>query len=198
MNNRIAIISRFNENLDWINQLKIPYVIYNKGKNDIFFPYVSISNIGRESETFLRYIIENYDVLPEEMVFLQGKPFDHCRDVILYTNERSIDDKNNFYSITNKLIYLLNDGDPDIPTECDINGNPHHPGLPIKDILFQLGINYSGPFLYASGAQYVVSKSCIVSKPLEWWKHVYNVHNNNHSSPWVFERIWPLIYASEI
>jgi hypothetical protein len=196
--NRIAVISRFNETLDWINKLTIPYIIYNKGENNIDFPHIMIPNMGRESETFLRYITENYTNLPEEIAFLQGKPFDHCRDVIQYVNHRQINDKNNYYSIENKLIFLLNDGDPDIPTECDINGFPHHPGLPISSILTQIGINYNNSFLYASGAQYIISKHCILSKPIEWWNYVYNIHNNNPASPWVFERIWPLLYASEI
>jgi len=196
--NRLAVISRFNEDLDWIKQLKIPYFIYNKGNNNIPLPSIQIPNIGRESDTFLKYIIEQYNSLPEEIAFLQGNPFDHCRDTLLYLNERKINDIENYYQIENKLIYLLNDGDPDIPTECDIQGKPHHDGLPIKEILDLIGIDYKGPFLYSSGAQYIVSKYCILSKSLKWWENIYNIHTFNPLSPWVFERIWPLLYASEV
>jgi hypothetical protein len=47
------------------------YVVYDKSKD--------IPNVGREAETYLRYIIENYNCLPEYVAFLQGHPFDHLK-----------------------------------------------------------------------------------------------------------------------
>ena len=34
-------------------------------------------NVGREGETLLHYIIQDYDRLPESLWFLQGDPFTH-------------------------------------------------------------------------------------------------------------------------
>ena len=191
---RLAVISRFNENLDWINELKIPYLIYNKGENNINFPCISIPNNGRESETFLRYIIENYPDLPDEIAFIQGNPFDHCNDILFHLNSKNI----TTYQIENKVTFLMNKHLEKYYLECNIDGSPHHSGLPIKETLDQMGIEYDEYLLFSQGAQYLVSKSCIVSKPLEWWEHLYKVHNNNNLLPWVFERIWPLIYVHEI
>lgn len=39
-------------------------------------PYL-LRNIGRETHTYLRYIIGHYDVIPEAIVFTQGNPFPH-------------------------------------------------------------------------------------------------------------------------
>jgi hypothetical protein len=191
---RLAVISRFNENLDWINELKIPYLIYNKGENNINFPFTSIPNNGRESETFLRYIIENYSNLPDEIAFIQGNPFDHCNDILSHLNSKNI----TTYQIKNKVTFLMNKHLEKYYLECDINGGPHHSGLPIKETLNQIGIEHDDDLIFSQGAQYLVLKSCIISKPLEWWEQLYEFHNSDGLLPWVFERIWPLIYAYEI
>ena len=42
-----------------------------------------MENIGRDSETFLRAICENYDLIKENydhVSFFQANPFDHCPD----------------------------------------------------------------------------------------------------------------------
>jgi hypothetical protein len=195
MKNRLIVISRYNENLDWLKELKFPYIIYNKGENNINYPSIPTPNVGRESETFLRYIVENYPNFPDEIVFLQGNPFDHCNNILFLLNSNK--NMNLTYQIKDKIVFLMNKHLEKYYLESDINGNPHHPGLPIKEILDQIGIEYNGSLLFSQGAQYLILKSCLLSKSLEWWKHIYHIHNNIPSSPWVFERIWPLIYESE-
>jgi hypothetical protein len=76
------IIARYNENLDWISNLdsnKFDFEIYNKGDNNIKFPHTKVNNIGRESQTFIKYIVDNYNNLYDFTAFLQGNPFDHCK-----------------------------------------------------------------------------------------------------------------------
>src|SRR5579864_9548182 len=80
-----AVIARYKEDIDWVGQLKIPYVIYNKGQDSGClrpkYNVVDRPNFGRESETFLHHIIENYEKLPDYLVMLQGHPFDHCHNL---------------------------------------------------------------------------------------------------------------------
>ena len=71
------IISRFDEDLDWLkryNNYKI--VIYNKG-NPIydrdFKNTIKLKNVGRESHTWLYHIVKNYNNLNEINIFLQGR-----------------------------------------------------------------------------------------------------------------------------
>lgn len=71
------VAARFNENISWLDSVSDNCIIYNKGnslnhKNEIFIP-----NLGRESETYLHYIIDNYHNLPDVIVFTQGKISDH-------------------------------------------------------------------------------------------------------------------------
>lgn len=82
------VISRYNEDLTWINNYEFIHknaVIYNKG-NSIEGKIASkqihnISNVpkfAREADCMLTYIIEYYDNLPEYIYFIQADPFDHC------------------------------------------------------------------------------------------------------------------------
>ena len=81
------IISRYNEDISWINYLlfneKIKkIIIINKGEDNIkSFNNSKIKiikkNIGREGETYLNFIIENYNNLPDNIWFSQGYPFEH-------------------------------------------------------------------------------------------------------------------------
>lgn len=74
-------ISRFNEDIRWINNpefAKFAKVIYNKG--NVFdasvlgqaCEIISLDNVGREGHTYLHHIIEHYDNLDEITVFLPG------------------------------------------------------------------------------------------------------------------------------
>ena len=71
----LLVISRFNEKLDWLSEINCEKVIYNKGKP--LDGFINIPNIGRETETYLKYIVENYNKLPEIIIFTQADPFTH-------------------------------------------------------------------------------------------------------------------------
>jgi hypothetical protein len=75
----LVVISRYNENIDWIHDYTENYLVYNKGisLND---PHeIMCENIGGNQRDIFSYIVSNYDNLPELVAFLQAAPFDHCR-----------------------------------------------------------------------------------------------------------------------
>jgi hypothetical protein len=78
---REIVISRYNEDLQWITQdpfNKYDVIIYNKGDNDNFAKpanvkrVVPLKNVGRESHTYLQHIIQNYNNLSDITIFLPG------------------------------------------------------------------------------------------------------------------------------
>jgi hypothetical protein len=85
------VIARYNENLDWIKLLPndIKITIYNKGKNDIEYPFIPLKNIGRESHTYLYHIIMNYNNLADTTIFCQGGSIFHSPDFIKLIENRS-------------------------------------------------------------------------------------------------------------
>ena len=76
--NITIVIARYNEDIRWSNGY--PRIIYNKGKEIEGLPedeQIMLPNVGRESHTYLTYIIDNYDKLPEYVMFCQGRIDDH-------------------------------------------------------------------------------------------------------------------------
>jgi hypothetical protein len=79
-NQPVLVISRFSENLDWLNDNASSFlnIIYNKGndedyqKNSNTIRTVNAPNLGRCDGTYVRFIVENYDNLPEVIIFLPG------------------------------------------------------------------------------------------------------------------------------
>jgi len=77
----VLIISRFSEKLDWIREAPAAQffnVIYNKGPNEDYetnentLKTVRAENLGRCDGTYVRFIVDHYDNLPDVMVFLPG------------------------------------------------------------------------------------------------------------------------------
>jgi len=82
MSNLHIVIARYNESLSWLDTCLTPIQrrsvwIYNKGPDPVSSQIKTLPNVGREAHTYLTYIIENYDRLPERVYFLQGDPFPH-------------------------------------------------------------------------------------------------------------------------
>jgi len=79
------VVARYNENIEWLRPYNDCVIVFNKGENNIppFKNIKTLQNIGREGETYLRYIIDNYDNLPDKVTFLQGESFSH-NSTILY------------------------------------------------------------------------------------------------------------------
>lgn len=69
-NNVKVVIARYNESMEWLNDEpfnKYSYIVYNKGinhdylKTNKFEDEIKLDNIGRETHSYLTYIIDNYD-----------------------------------------------------------------------------------------------------------------------------------------
>jgi hypothetical protein len=199
---RKVVIARYNEPTDWVHSIDFDYIIYNKGPKieDERIPQekiIEIPNEGREAETFLRYIVSNYNSLPDSIAFLQGNPFDHFPDTLEFIN--SEEEKG-----------MIRMGPQ---TFCDRNGRDSYPGLPVGDIqkmimpLLELDkINFT------AGAQLMIDREFILNKPLEWWGFLLNFYNSYWFSDiesgyghkpgvfiaHVFERLWEYIFRYEI
>ena len=76
------VIARYNESLSWLDTCLTPVQrrsvrVYNKGPDPVSFQIKTLPNVGREAHTYLTYIVENYEILPERVYFIQGDPFPH-------------------------------------------------------------------------------------------------------------------------
>lgn len=85
------VVAHYDEDLSWLDQIDKTYVgeifIYNKKDNT---QYRTLPNIGQDPHTFLTHIVENYNNLPDGLVFLQGNPFSNGNNTILPNNVNDI------------------------------------------------------------------------------------------------------------
>ena len=228
ISNNLFIIARCNEDIQWVEKLPGNIIIYNKGDNFPYgYPKIDLPNIGRESETFVRSIVENYDYLNnvDNLVFLQGNPFDHCPNLFDLINNPEIYNQgvfpltkafckhssSNFDFIFGKHPLILEkildvkktvvkiEMNNLITNEIYSAENEYYEFISILDIL-KIPYNNVESF-WATGAQYIVSKELILNKSLEWWSnllkfiHYCEIYLKWPNLPYILERIWPLIWT---
>ena len=87
------VVARYNEDILWTEQLDTVHILNKGSALPDSFPHsvTRLPNVGREAHSFLWFIVNHYDNLPEHTVFLQGNPFEHyidistlARDVVTY------------------------------------------------------------------------------------------------------------------
>lgn len=214
--NSDLVVARYNEDVAWLRPLLAksksrsntwrPFriVVYNKGDN-LGIPkhqVIQLPNLGREAHTYLHHIITCWDQLAEYTIFIQGNPFDHCH---------------NLFDCINKHLSYATVYDDFIPLGCynccDGNAWPHHPfPIPIAATYASL-FNCTPPqnFSFVIGAQFIVSRRTIKSKPREFYERAMELVNKDQGASlgyednsgltcwgYVLERLWSYIFQDKI
>ena len=172
-----VVICHFKENIEWVNQLNHQYIIYNKNpENNLRFEN-NLPNVGFYTIVYLKYIIDNYNNLPDFVCFSQDNPFYHCKSFIEKVN--SFDFKTEFLPLGKTYI----------------RDN--------KDILNQTinyakntGILYTEPIKFINSAQSIVSKELILKNPIEFYERVKNTLSKTekiNQTNYFVEYLWPTI-----
>lgn len=199
-NKCLTIISRYKEDISWAKDLKGDILIYNKSDDFPFdFPKTNVPNVGREAETFVRSVVENYDIIKnyQYVIFLQGFPFDHCPD--LYTN-LDLESDSYIYLTKSRTLHTTNFQNDDVylfnkniivfeqlfnkriskmtfEMSNLINSSTVNASEEVEEIIFVLdfiGIPYKNKDLFwGTGAQYKVPTKLILNKSFNWWMELF-------------------------
>lgn len=150
-----VIVSRYNEELEWVKDIKYDVIVFNKNETDFNLFENNLPNVGREGHTFFSYIVNNYEFLPEYVAFLQGNPHDHCSNVVNEINEFK-------FNTPFKQLGPIFEETMDIE---DINNQ-------IKTYAKKIGFEPKFPVYYVRGAQYIVSRDQIYNKPKSYYEKI--------------------------
>ena len=199
------IVARYNENIEWLNSEMSNCIIYNKGDKLNIENEICLKNVGRESETYLNYIITNYDNLPDVVVFTQARISDHKgRDDVNYL----INIKNDALKYS-KSRNFFNHNDTGNNIHWDKEWNLRKDGYYLKDnyknnkpITFlewfkrNIDINYPNPISIYCNAIMAIKKENIINNPIEYYKRlILEVnHHINSTEGHFFERSWYYIF----
>lgn len=192
----LLVVSKYNEDVDWINRVKHEYLIYDKSDNPIENS-IKRPNIGREAETLLYYIINHYHNLPDITIYLQGDP---RSNPVSYTYDQVIEEINKTHE--NKLKTILTwEGNADISEYW----------LKSSKILHELLFEGDTKVKYSSGVQYIIPKDCILNRDIDLYILLYSLvikygnkglvadktNLNDGIDAWTLELIWGSIFNKQ-
>lgn len=163
------VITRFDEDISWSDNYKKFRTIYNKGKNDLICECIQRPNFGRDGETIIHHIIENWEKLADITFFAQGAINDR-NDQILDMN-----DVQNYVNCTD--IYISKN------VRCGPPGNENYYNFPknLKEIWNEFfNEPYSRDYRWSPGMWVCVSKEMIKNVPLEKYKLLMSMWNKYH------------------
>jgi len=189
------VASHWKEDLTWLKSAPWPVVLIDKEGADPspFTPQHIIPNYGLEASSYLKYIVENYDELPDHVAFIHGHETsvhqNHDRPLLEVIQGANIQ-KYEFIPIDNSLhptdftdisyktirVYSLFD-DLDIPAP-----KPRH----------------CSPLIFELGAQFIVGRQKILRNPKELYEKWFNKLNSPEFSkegPIIFEHLWHVIFG---
>ena len=206
MDNYQAVITRYNEDIEWVKTFD-DYIVFNKGSSagisqEILNRTYNLPNVGKNSEVNLRYIITHYNNLPDKIAFCQANYKDHYQLPIDEFKLQLLTLKNG-YSI---LDYRYNKYSEWADNKSSFNICE----WPINHKLenYKPEYNLGAWWKEASGEEYVqkpiifwactfcVHKSLILRRPLSFYNkiHQYYIKNLNPVETHFVERSWVNIF----
>jgi len=191
------IVAKYKEDINWIQFFDRDNIIIYDKSDDPVSDSIPRPNIGRESETFLYYIIENYDKLCEFTIFVQGDPFEHMNKIV--TPElfpHFIDSFLQFGLVktTPLFIYKLYE---------ILNAWPGMKTREYYEYFFEGDLPLQ--VVFAPGCQYIVPRNVILGRPKKFYEMLYNMlingskygHDDAHYKDIPFSRSEINVYVIE-
>jgi hypothetical protein len=184
----LIVVARYNENIEWTKEFPNT-LIYNKGDDTLDCNNViTLDNVGREGHTYYKYICDNYDNLEDYTIFLQGYPFDHSPNIIANLNKY----------VNNKELSINFEFLSEIIIDCNLSGCTHHADIPLIDTYEKLfdERKTNMEFKFGAGAQFIVSKKCILNRPKIFYSKIVEILQNdvNPIEGYVIERFHKIIF----
>jgi hypothetical protein len=187
------VIAKYNEDVEWAKQIKNHKVtVYDKSENPIQCS-IKLKNKGREGETFLYHIVNNYHNLDDVTVFLQGNPFEHLQILVGWRAQLTDDEIN---TVIQKLDNEINNESDFASFYQVIYNNPNF--INNADTKFYCEKYYGEKFDYFTvvpGAQYIVPKKFILSRSLEFWQSLQKAMFNEELNGYAQEQLWFLAFT---
>jgi hypothetical protein len=187
------ISSHYEEDLSWINFVKYEVIVYSKTiKNKNFINF----NKVQEAPAYLKYIIDNYESLPEYTIFVHGHLYsEHQKD-------KNIIDIINNISFDDDIINLNRSDWENSITIGEDKWDKKYSWLSENwQDIFGTYLDLPLKMTFHSSAQFAVNKKCIIQYPIEFWKKLFNWCENtnldNYVSSRIFEYSWYYIFSKK-
>jgi hypothetical protein len=194
--------------LDFIPDTWFVY-IYNKSKNKLNninnhnITIFDVPNIGRETDTYLRHIINFYDILTDYTAFIQDDTHNHIQPQDYFNFVEFVHNcqKNNHSFTGYPAKYRKGSTRPQKRT---FNNGCHFASIDIpKDAVKicapKLNINLPDQYITYVCAHFVCSKNSITNKNIDYYTKLHEYSNNSEDysvskKGYIFEHMWAVIF----
>lgn len=197
------IVARYNENIEWLLPEMDNCIIYNKGPLLNLQNEICLENVGRESETYLHYIIENYDNLPDILICTQADIKDHrgSNDIghLICMKTEAL-----HYGKSTPYVHSKSEELPwwqpnfNLISGQVVQQNYYNNEQTIFRDWFEKFIDvYPEPIVIYTNGIFAVKKELVLSKPLQYYKELIKQvnHHINPTEGHYFERSWYYIFS---
>lgn len=170
----LIIIAKHKESVVWARGLPagIHPMIYEKE--------IDLPNVGREAATYFHFIVKHYADMHGEIIFCQGNPFDH--------------DPNFMANIQNREIRTYG-----AVLTCDPHGQPQCDWTDLHAFSKVLDLPIFDKYKFVQGSQFKVHAEQIRRRPKSFYDACLAIAQiDGNKSPWVFERIYCIIFGLDL
>jgi len=174
--------SHFKEDLRWLEKSPWPVsIVHHEGGDPVDYTYL-IPNKGFEATSYLKYIIERYDTLPEHVAFIHGheEAYHQQGDRPLLEMIRTANIAKYDYVPLNNTWRCMN-SQLQMKAEIEFANKYQLPAIPEN-------------FILCSGAQFIVSKEAIQRNSKSVYHFLYNIIDDKTSAIF-FEMKWHHIFG---
>jgi hypothetical protein len=191
----LVLVSKINDDAEsykWVNQFP-NVLIYNKSDViiDESINSINIAKIGYHNHSLYHYIYNNYDSLPDNLLFISL--YDELYDANTYPNPNLIQKIWNYINDTNIVIdfesisFYKNIIDLNAVLNAEDDANKELDILNIQNTFNNCYLQLFGQFEesvieYGEGSNYFISKSAILSRSREFYKIILDfieIEDNN-------------------
>eukprot|EP00929_Paragymnodinium_shiwhaense_P056233 TRINITY_DN28149_c0_g1_i2.p1 TRINITY_DN28149_c0_g1~~TRINITY_DN28149_c0_g1_i2.p1 ORF type:complete len:382 (+),score=70.00 TRINITY_DN28149_c0_g1_i2:125-1270(+) len=171
-----------------------------------------LPNVGREGHSYAQHIVDNYDTLAPYTAFTQGSGMHNGAYAVEHIREflkRGENARETLIPITPKnrkgFNAMYRDADQGDKEGMDEQNNvlvfPHFKHLKMADRARSIYATYFGgkpcdmpPMVFIAGAQMIVRREAIRSKPKEFWIHLRDTLADCFAYGWDWERMWTFAF----
>ena len=158
----LVVCSKYNKNTDFLNDLSIPSLVIEKNV---------VPNVANEATTYLYYILQNYDTLPENVIFIhdENESWHHDGKIT-----EKIESWIKTYEQSGSKYYEINKSDMIINKPDEYHNDAE------KELWTQVFEPHIGnykevtPLTGKCCAQFIVSKKQIRKHPKDFYQKYYN------------------------
>ena len=185
------VSSHFEEDVSWLENSGFPYLVISKGsKTPSVQNFVNIPNRGLEFGSYVWYILNHWDYIPDSVAFIHGhresyhqqRPVDQC----IIDHARS-----NFAFLNGEFSFAIH----------SFHGDHPWFGRSFAAMWNFLGLDSvcSAPLVAPTvpGTQTLISRDLIKSRGKAFWERISNcmLHESHYHLALVMEIAWPMIFG---